>query len=328
MGTVSFNLKSLSYLYGHDEKKILCISAGGSGDIILGCQVTHHIQKKVGPGNVELLCLARNETFKPIELLFGDQMIIKQHELKERWGENYQLITNPDLLKQIKKDYSEVYIVIPDLLFRAREYSFDFNKYNCSPQTVIQTRLLTHKSKLEKIVYCAFANTTTKGYNYTETKKLVELLAYLLPDYKFYVPVLSKWNNEEIIGADKNVELNNLSGNVLIDFDPTWERAISFMSCSKFIIALDSAPFHLAYQFGIERVCLDPHFGYLNNQHIWGARWRNTGMNDSIAINSPPEMIAQLVVTNIMIPQTTLLPKWFVYNNLEKDWVSYLGFKF
>ena len=109
-------------------KKILCISCGGSGDLILGCQVTHHIQKKVGPENVELLCLARDETFEPIKLLFGDQMIIKQHELKEKWGEHYQLIHNPAILKQIKEDYSEIYIICPDLLFRAQEYSFDFNK--------------------------------------------------------------------------------------------------------------------------------------------------------------------------------------------------------
>lgn len=296
--------------------------------MILGCQVTHHIQKKVGPENVELLCLARDETFEPIKLLFGDQMIIKQHELKEKCGENYNLITNPAILKQIKEDYSEIYIAVPDLLFRAREYSFDFNKYNCSPQTVTQTRLLTHKYNPEKIVYCAFANTTTHGYNYTETKKLIELLACSLPNYKFYVPVLLKWNNEEIIGADKNIELKNLPDNVLVDFNPTWLRALSFMVNSCYSICLDSFPFHCAYQFGIERLCLDPHFGYANNQHMWSVRWRNTGMNDSIAINSPPEMIAQLVVTNIMIPQTSLLPKWFVYNNLGKDWEAFLGFKF
>ena len=308
-------------------KKVAIFSLGGTGDIILGCQIAHHIQKRTY-GNVELICLARDETFEPIKLLFGDQIEIKQHELKEKWGENYQLITNPLILKEEKEKYSEIVVCAPDLLFRAREYSFDFLKYNCSLQSVVQTRLLINKYRPEKIVYCAFANTTTKDYACKHTKQLIELMAQQLPDYNFYVPVLLKWNNEDIIGADKNIELKNLPPNVLVDFNPSWERALSFMSKSVYSITLDSAPFHLSYQFGLERLCLDPHFGFKGNNHLWISRWRNNGFHDSVDINSSPEAIAQLVITNIRTPQTTLLTKYFVLNNLDANWEQQLGFKF
>lgn len=310
-------------------KKTLLVGLGGAGDLILACQAVHWIQRKVGAENVELLCLARDETFEPIKLLFGDQIIIKQHELKEKWGEHYQLITNPNILKQLKDEYAEINIVVPDLLFRAREYSFNFEKYNTNPQLVFQTRLLTQKYCPKNIIYCAFANTTTHEYWIDNVKLLIEKLAELLPDYQLYVPVLLNWNNEPIINSDKNAELRNLPSNVLVDFNPPWERALSFMSQSCFLIGLDSFPFHAAFQFGICRLCLDPHFNInKNNNQIWVARWRNTGANDSIEINTPAELVAKLVFTNIKIPQTTLLPKWFVLNNLGVDWGSYLGFKF
>ena len=310
-------------------KKVLVTAIGGGGDLILGCQVTHWIQKKIGPENVELLCLARDETYEPIKLLYEDQLIVRQHELKERWGENYQLITNPLILKEEKEKYSEIYVVCPDLLFRAREYSFDFYKYNCAPQLVTQTRLLTHKYRPENIIYCAFANTTTRGYNYNNPKELIQLLATLLPNYKLYVPVLLTWNNEPIINSEKNAELQNLPPNVLVDFNPTWERALSFMSKSCYCICLDSAPLHLSYQFGIPRLILDPRFSYGRDGLMWLARWRQgLGLHDSIPIDTDFQRTAQLVTTNILIPQTQLIPRNVVLNNLNSDWSRELMIKF
>lgn len=309
-------------------KKIVTFAIGGTGDVIQAFQISHFINQKVGPDNTEVICLSRDEVFEPIKLLFGDKFTVYQHELKERWGENYEIITNPLILKEEKDKYSEIIVSAPDLLFRAREYSFNFNKYNCSPQSVVQTRLLTHLWNPENIIYCAFCNTTTKGYNFPQSKKLIELLATLLPNYKFYVPVLLNWNNETIIDAEKNAELKNLPSNVLVDFNPPWERALSFMSKSCYGIALDSAPYHLFYQFGIERLCLDPRFGSGHINKMWQSRWRNIGMHDSVPISSPAESIAQLVYTNIMVMQTTLLPKWHVMNEPNENWQMSLGFKF
>lgn len=311
------------------SKKVCVISAGGSGDIIQGCQVTHWVQQKVGEDNVELLCLARDETFEPIKLLFGDQMIVKQHELKEKWGENYSLIHNPIILDDLKKQYSEVIIVVPDLLFRAREFSFDNLKYNCSLQQVVQTKLLTHKYRPENIIYCAFCNTTTKGYNYSASKQLLETLAVLLPDYKLYVPVLLKWNNEDVLDLEKNAELKNLPSNVLVDYNPTWERALTFMSKSCYNICLDSFPMHASFQFGSTRLILDPRFSFDEFGLKWIARWRNgIGLHDSIPIFTDYQRVAQVVATNIRIPQTQLIPRNVVLNNLNVDWARELLLKF
>lgn len=309
-------------------KNSLVISLGGSGDMILGAQVVHFIQKKDGPESVELLCLARDETFEPIKLLFGDQMIVKQHELKEKWGENYQVINNPLLLKDLKAEYRNIYIVAPDLLFRAREYSFDFFQYNCSLQSVVQSRLLTHKYEPNNIIYCAFANTTTKGYSIENTKQLLEYLSAFLPNHQLYVPVLLKWNNEDIINCEKNAELKNLPSNILVDYNPTWERALSFMSQSCYCICLDSFPMHCSYQFGIPRLILDPRFNY-NTAIPWLARWRNgMGLHDSIPVDADSLKIAQITATNVTIPQTQLLPRNVVLNNIGADWARELILKY
>lgn len=310
------------------SKKVCVVGMAGAGDMIQACQVTHWVQQKVGIDNVELLCLARDETFEPIKLLFSDQMTVKQHELKEVFGENYQLIHNPIILNDLKKEYSEVIIAVPDLLFRAREFSFDCLKYNCSLQQVVQTKLLCHKYQPEKIIYCAFCNTTTKNYNYSASKQLLETLAVLLPDYKLYVPVLLKWNNEDVLDLEKNAELKNLPSNVLVDYNPTWERALTFMSKSLYNICLDSLPYHCSFQFGSPRLLLDPRFDYAESLK-WIARWRNgIGLHDSIPIFTDYQRVAQVVATNIRIPQTQLIPRNVVLNNLNVDWARELLLKF
>lgn len=328
---VNRKTKMLNYpIWREMNKKIVIYTLGGCGDMIQACQVAYWVKRKYpidGYSNVEIICLARDETYEPIKLLFGDQFKIYQHESKEKWGEDYLLITNSNLLREIKEKY-EVYVIAPDLLFRAGEYSFNFQKYNCSPQQIVQTRLLTHKYQPEKIVYCAFANTTTKNYNYNGIKELIKCLSAALTDYKFYMPVLLTWNNEKTLDCDKNVELSNLPSNVLVDYSPSWERALSFMSKSCYVITLDSAPFHLSYQYGSNRLCLDPRFGYQGNQCLWHSRWRNIGLHDSVNINTSPEIVCELVKLNLKIPQTTLLPKWFVLNNLNANWEQMLGFKF
>lgn len=311
------------------DKKVGIFALGGSGDIILGCQIAHQVQKKVGYENVELICLARDETFIPIKLLFGDQIIIKQHELKERWGENYHLITNPLILKEEKEKYSEIIVCAPDLLFKAKEYSFDNIKYNCSFQSIVQSRLLTHKYQPENIIYCAFCNTTTRGYEYKQSKELINLLATFLPNYKFYVPVLLNWNGEKTIDADKNIELKNSPNNVFVDFNPPWEQSLSFINRCCYGIVLDSFPMHISYQFGMSRLILDPRFGYDRNCLPWLARWRNgMGLHDSIHIDTNFELAARIIITNILIPQTQLIPRNVVLNNLNSDWNRELLIKF
>ena len=58
----------------------------------------------------------------------------------------------------------------------------------------------------------------------------------------------------------------------------------------------------------------------------WQVRWRNT-MEDSISIDNFPNDIVRLVKTNLDIPQTTILSRNFVLNNLNNNWASELLFK-
>ena len=83
---------------------------------------------------------------------------------------------------------------------------------------------------------------------------------------------------------------------------------------------------HCCFQYGIDRLILDPRWGNGKNAIPWQVRWRST-MEDSISIDNFPNDIVRLVKTNLDIPQTTILSRNFVLNNLNNNWASELLFK-
>jgi hypothetical protein len=292
--------------------KVAIIGAGGFGDLILSRQCGSFIKEN---REVFYYYPVRDEIFKAIKAFFTDSI-----QIEESYDAGNSFVTNPqirDKFYQSRKGFSETYWVVPDLLFR-NPYSFDYVKYNTNPQIIKQTRLLTHYRKVKKLIYVGL-QTSTAGYLYSYIPEIINKLAQTLPDYQIYFPEVLNWNNTGL----QKLEFINLPENVTIHKNPDFVESLRILETASYFIGTDNGPSHLAYQFGIPRLILDPQY----NKPAWVARWKEDP-TESISINTNFMDVAALVKLNLQIPQTMMLPRNMVLANLGVDWPANLLFKF
>ena len=239
--------------------------------------------------------------------------------------QNDKLLHDESIINEIKEwvgnKNSQVYYVCPDLLYR-NKYSFDYNKFNTNPLTIKSTRLLTHKLKQENIIALCL-NTSTYGYSYQLTQELILRLSEL-KNYQIYVPEINTWAGHKI---SLNIDKSKFPENVIVDSNPDFVESLKMVARSKVCICSDCGTSHLSFHLGQIRVLLDPWFGFSRSTLAHQVRWREN-IEDSIPINTPPDKIFQLINVLLETPQTQLLPKNIVLNNIECDWARELLFKF
>lgn len=307
-------------------KKVLILGSHGAGDFLLSLSCAFYAARKHGIGNIDILACVRDEVYKPLQYLFGDLFTtLRQHPEKEKWGKdnwieyNKQELLNNDLTK----GYEEYYFVLPDLEFR-NSLAFNWRDYNTSPNLLKNTRLITHRWKPEKVIYIGL-NSSTPGYTPANIPDLIYSLGGLLPDYKIYVPVLDEW-------AGIKLDLGNFNrffpDNVVIDRNPDFIDSLKWLEKSRYAVCTDNFILHASFHLGMDRLILDPRFGYNRNTIPFHSRWRQNGLEDSIPINTNYEHVARLIATNILIPQTTTVNKAYVLQNLNSSWDRELIFKF
>lgn len=297
---------------------IAIVTGGGIGDCILAYQAASYVQKHSDNFPYIFLC-ARKEVVEPLNHIFRTKLWPTFWINEEKHWDIDNLIKDQTFLENLRKDYKEVYVVLPDVLFTGK-YAFDWKKYRVNLKTLTQTRLLTHFWKPKKQIYCALS-TSTGGYSYSETHLLLKYLDDILPkEYIVRRPILKKWAGMELYPTSTTI---NYSSRIQLIESPDIKTEIDELRQSEYCVCLDNGPSHLAYQFGIPRLLLDPRMG----QFPWVARWRED-VSESIVITTPSKMIANLVKINIEIPQTQLLPKQFILNNMNSDWKTQLLLKY
>ncbi len=288
-----------------------CLMAFQCADIIKEYATPHSLEYK----EVNLLISARDEVYNPLYHLFGGRFVMKQ--IDESYGADNLLLKDESLFKFITDGYSEVYYVIPDLLFN-NKYAFDFRKFSASPYSVRSRRLLTSNRHASKSIYLGLMS-TTPGYSYTEPMALALALAYKIPSHKIYFPIITRWAGKEINRIDIP---NQIPSNLVIQKDPIMSDSFQLLRNCEYFIGTDNGPSHLAYHFGMPRTLLDPQY----NRLPWLARWREDYL-ESVPITSDVDSLAELVATNITVPQTTLIPRLTTLASHGTNWQQLLWMK-
>ena len=290
------------------SNQVTLVCRDGLGGSLLTAQASYFV-KAAGKHPV-IVMPARDEVFKPYKYLLEDRFKVIQAP------ENYA-----DNLLHIPNDI-ELYFVYPDGLYQGK-FPFNYQKYNTNPQLIRSTRILTHQYIPKgKNIYLGLIS-STPGYSYQNAPKLAEELAVALPDYTFHLATVSKWSNTKINLGD----LSGLPANVIIYRDDDFCNQIDILKTCEYCVTLDSGISHISWNLGMPRLLLDSRFGLGRHSVPWIVRWFED-INEHIRIESSPEDIAQLVRTNIKIPQTTLLPRQFVLNNRGAEWTRELFMKY
>lgn len=255
---------------------------------------------------------ARDEVFKPLNFLLKDKFLLEQ--LPEDWFDKF--ITDDTFFKDKIRDG---YLNCPDMLFK-HPRAFDYKRFNTNPSLIKSTRILTHKAKPENIVYLAL-NTSTPIYQYFRIRELILFLAARLPNHIIYFNNITKWAGKRI----GNGEFSGLPNNVLYFEDQPFEESLEYLFRSCYCIVLDCGIMHIAQHLGTPKTIISNRLG--PDGAMWRARWYYD-CNEAISYNYTPRDIAYLVAKNIEIPQTTLISRKEIIENLEKDWRKELYFKY
>ena len=295
---------------------ITLYTSGGIGDQLQGFVVAKLLQDR--GQEVAVNCCARNEVYRVLDYLFHGKLPIAQ--LPEDTGDK---LANDDSFFQEMTKGEEAYLVWPDLLFRHPRSVGLLTKQFLRLNSVKSLRLFADDfSFCDKRIYVGLV-TSTEGYLYPKIPELLDELSATFPDYEIYFPLVKQW-------ADKKLNLGHFDrsfdGNVNIDTEPHIVLSIERMMDSAYCICTDNGPSHIAYHTGMNRLLLDPRFGYNNQTIPWAARWRET-LDDSVPLELDPKTITQIVKTNLQCPQTRLIPQRVVAMNLGKDWSKELLFK-
>ena len=282
---------------------VLLLAAHGIGDQMLAFQCREFIPFR----DADIISCSRNETFSVLSLLYNSIFSrLSQHPLGEKWGENNWILSNQETLEELKKKYSEIYYIIPDLLFR-NPLAFDYRKYNVAPGTIKSTRTLISewRGANEKRITVNL-NSTTPGYSYINLYYLVIYLSQFLPDYEIYVPLVTEWAGKAI-EHDSRFFHDKFDKNVIVDFNPKNEVWIEKLKTSCYAIVTDNGVSHIAYHLGCPRLLLDPR--YTISDTPWQARWREAGLEESLPISTPPNQVANLVKSNVLCPESALISR-------------------
>lgn len=294
------------------SKQIAIIGAHGIGDCILSLQCAHY----VGNHECNIFIASRDEVFNVVKTCFDHLFNI--YHADPKLGEDNFFLKSKDAQNFFYSKYIHVYYTVPDLLFR-NPFAFDYKKYNVTPQTIKSTRLLAReRMPFSNIVYVGLTS-STKGYNYPDLKLLLNKLGKENPAFIFYFPKISSW-------AGDNIDFGDLSGlpkNVFIQENPTFDQSLNVLKQSCYGIFTCNGPSHLAYQYGIPRLVLDPQFDKLP----WIARWKED-YNECLSISTNFIDICRVVSYNLNQPETQLVPRKFLLNGDNRDWAKELIFKY
>lgn len=298
------------------NETLLNIGGHGLGDCLLSLQISQILTfRKILHKN---LISTRDEVFNPLKHLFKD--IIDLEKIDESIANNNLLLKDDKILNQLSIDWKSNNITynVPDLLFNNR-LSFNFKKYQISPQILKKNRLLTNNYLNKKnIIYCGFS-TTTPGYLYSNISNLLEELSKKFPEYIIYFPYVKLWDKEIKYDFDFSKKFSN---NVIIDYNPKFEDSINILCESSYFIGTDNGPSHIAYHLGIPRLILDPQY----NRLPWIVRWKED-YSESIPINTQFSDIVDIVYTNIYNIETLFMPRLFILLNLGINWKKELFIK-
>lgn len=299
---------------------ICLVSGDGIGGQLLAFQCGKLLKDK--NHSVTILVSARDEVFNPINFLFGKDYNIIQIP------ENYQtdLLSFKDLhysvLQLVNRKFDEIYIVYPDLLFQ-HPRSFDFKRFGLNLQEIVKTKLLQNQRKSENIIYCAL-NTSTPEYKYPHVFNLVYGLAGDLPNYQIYFNNITKWAGKDI----NNGNFEKLPKNVLYFENQDFNESLEYLKKSCYCVCLDNGISHISYSMGVPRLLLDFRADSKPDNLMFRVRWREEDLFESVNLNIPFYTVAAIVKINLEIPQTSLLPRKIIENNLNLDWSRYLYFKY
>jgi hypothetical protein len=295
--------------------EILIIGGHGIGDCLLSLQCATRLQQLAI--NPTVYISARDEVYYPLAHVFAGYFIMSQ--VKESYSANNAILNDSKLMYELTGDnFSEVYYAIPDLLFN-NSFAFDYKKYLTSPQMLKDIRILGPSSEIKNTIYLGLM-TTTEGYMYQDPVGLALSLAYNLPEYKVYFPIVTTWANKNIGPIEFP---DNIPDNLEIAVDPSINDSFDILASSSYFIGTDNGPSHLAYHMSIPRLILDPQFGRIP----WIARWREDYL-ESVPINTSIQGITLIAKTNLNIPQTTLIPRLTCLSHGEHaDWSNLLLLK-
>jgi hypothetical protein len=292
---------------------IAMIGCGGIGDCLLSYQCGYHAET-LGH-EIWYFHPVRNEVFRVLNHIFPN---CKQIDESYDEGNNFEkdVRVRAKFMKEYQ-NFDVYYWVVPDLLFN-NDYTFPYWQFDIHPQTIKQTRVLTHKWKKDiynPIIYCALA-TSTPNYDYPYLRQLLIDLAGSLSSHTIYFPNITKWGDKELSFGD----LTNLPSNVWIDDNPDFLDSLKVLKRSEYCISTCNGVSHLSYHLGIPRLILDPQFG----KPAWISRWKEQE-NECIDRLTDPGTVARIVRTNIEMPQTTLIDrKYLLY---DQDWERVLMLK-
>lgn len=297
-------------------KEAIIISAHGIGDNILAFSCASFLEEH----DCKVLVSAREEVFNAVEYLFGAKFSLEK--IDESISEDNAILKDPtvrdNLWSKYKREYKNLYYVVPDLLFNS-PLAFDYKKYRVSPQVIKSTRLLLDDRKEDGGVIYLGLNSTTEGYTYKYIASLAVKLAKELPNFKIYLPIVTKWANKAI----DTPGFAEIPANLIIEKDPNFRESLDILAKSSYFVGTDNGPSHIAYHYGIPRLILDPQFGRLP----WIARWKED-YAESIPIQTEDDDIVKIVSVNVGIPQTTLIPRMEVLRRPFANWPQELFFKF
>ena len=294
-------------------KSVRLLVGDGAGGALWGGKVAYFI-KQAGDF-VEILYSSRNETFRPFKYLLGDiyPLIQIPEDVQDK------IVNDEELYLFYKGDYDECYIVIPDHLYR-HKHSFDYKKYGVHPQLIQSLRLFTDKWNPKNVI-CVGLISSTPEYIYNFIPTIIKFLAQELPNYLIYFNNVTKWANKEL----NNGDFNNLSLNVFYFENQDFIDSLKWLSRSCYCLCVDNGIAHIAHSFGIPRTVISKR---LNFDGIpWVSRWYED-LSECISYDYSPKDIARLVALNINVPQTCLIPRKFVIENLDCNWNEKLLFKY
>ncbi len=301
---------------------VLAVS-GGIGDQIEGLKCASYIPDY--KNRVKIYSCSRNEVFGPLYYLFGQKFQLEQ--VPEKFAEGYQILHNTSLVNDLKGSAAEFYFVTPDLLYRG-PYAFDYKKYNVSLPTIKSTRLLLKKYTPKNEIYLGLM-TTTPGYLYDEIVNLAIRLAVNLPDCIIHLPIITNWASQDILIP--GLPILSKPENLIVYYNPDFIEQLEIQNKCCYGIYTCNGVSHIAYHLGQIRIILDPQF----EKNLWISRWKENP-NECINIKTSVTDVLKLAITNLRIPQTTLLPHKNVLEIIKRDailrvetrWDWELGFKF
>lgn len=301
--------------------KILIMGGGdGFGGLTLAFQCAYFASLG-GYDQVTVGLSCSDTAFDVLHYLFSDNYTIQKYPIEDSL--NHAILYDEGRRAVVTAGYDEFYYVCPDLLFR-NPYAFLAKEFGTNFATLKSTRLLTHKAYRQNIIYCAL-NSSTEGYSYSKTKELLRGLGETFPDYQIKVPALDNW-----AGIKLNVDqfAGPFPSNVTISKNPDIVESFYELVNSEFCVCLDNGASHVSYHLGHNRVLLDPRHNWKRETLPWRIRWRQTD-HDSVPISTAPSEIISLIKLNKDIPQTELIPKPILINNLHGvDWAREMIWKF